>query len=121
MQIAFPFSGNDGDVWLISKNYRCFLDFVPAALLSIFFLICAAGQVMGPRPGQAVAAIFPPWLSRELVFAAASSARPEEILGGGGWSNVILARSDDAAFSNALRRAGALLVVRVPRWSGCLR
>jgi hypothetical protein len=122
MDMAFPFYGNWRKILSsVAANFRSYLDFIPAALLAVFCLICAAGQVMRPQPGQAMAALFPPWLSEDLAFAAAVSAGPQEILGRGGWSNVILARSDDVAFAGALRRAGAVLVVRVPRWSGCLR
>lgn len=91
---------------------------IPAFALAVLGFAWTAGMVMWPRPGEPVAAIFPPWASEEAAVAATSSANAQAILGFGALATIVVARSDDPRFAEELHRLGALFVVRA-KLVGC--
>ncbi|MFD2233218.1 hypothetical protein [Phaeospirillum tilakii] len=72
------------------------------------------GLSVWPRPGQAMAAVFPPGASGNAALFAAWQAGAEQVMAFGGWPWVVLVRSDAPDFVGQLHHAGAWLVLRVP-------
>lgn len=76
----------------------------------VLSLIFSAAIALQPRPGEAVAAIFPPWIKGkeavERVWRAEGRAT-----GLGGLDNVVLVRGDAPDLAARLRREGALLII----------
>jgi hypothetical protein len=89
------------------------------ALLAVSFA-ASAWLMLRPADGRFVAAVFPPWWdvarSTDAVIAADGA-----ILGLGGLSSIIVARSDRADFPARLRAAGALLLLDPSQLSFCAR
>ena len=93
--------------------------FLPAVLLALFSLGWTGGGLMWPEVGEPVAAVFPPWISRDAAFQQ-TAASSQEAWGYGRWGTVVIARSDDAGFFDKLHDSGAILVIRVPRSAECI-
>jgi hypothetical protein len=93
---------------------------MPAALLLMASLFGSLAVGLVPRAGATQYAVLgPPWLGsgRMLALVDAAGGLP---LDTGGWSNVVIAHSDDPDFAAALYRAGAWLVLDAVRLRGCL-
>lgn len=93
----------------------------PALGLAVFSALWAGALAMAPRPGEPVAAIFPPWMPADLALALTASLDAREIRGFGYLDTIIIARSDDPAFVGRLRGAGALMVLRASKLTDCMR
>lgn len=95
--------------------------YLPALLLLAFSTGWVAMLTLAPQPGQAVAAIFPPHFGGDPSLRAAVAAGDDEILAFGGLNFIILLRSADPAIIRHLYQNGALLVIRAPLLTDCLR
>lgn len=93
--------------------------YLPAALLLVFSLVWSLGLTFWPRPGQPMAAVFPPALAGGAAFGAAANAGADTLLSPGGWPSVVLAQSSLPDFAQRLYDQGALLVLRAPM-TGCM-
>lgn len=81
---------------------------LPWAFLALSTLI-VAGLAAEPRRTDRMAAVFSPWKSPAAVFAAAS--RAGAIDAAGGFSNVLIVRSDQPGLAARLRKAGAWALI----------
>jgi len=68
-----------------------------------------------------MAAIFPLSVAGSPALLAASAAGADQVLAFGGWPSVVLVRSAAPDIISRLYRAGALLVVRAPETTNCMR
>ena len=91
--------------------------------LPAFALLLASAAVLtalrlSPVEGEPVAVLFPPGFDADtaLLRVAAAGGLPIRM---GGLATMIIARSDDARFVDALYREGALLVVSAAGAAGC--
>lgn len=75
---------------------------------------CLAGlaimTIAPSRAENAYAVVAPPWTSNARTIAIIDAAGGT-LVGAGGFSNVLVARSDNPLFLDALRHAGAWLVL----------
>jgi|GEM_PF-1195877 len=94
--------------------------FLPALGLLTFSLTWSLGLTLWPRPGQPVAAIFPPAQAGAPAFNAAAAAGADTVLSFGGFASVILAQSSRPDFPDRLYSQGALMVLRAPLSGGCM-
>ena len=84
-------------------------------------LPAVAWLALSPKPGQPVAALFPPWWSAERAFAAATSTGGR-IVRTGAWSTLVVVVPEaghEAGFSGRLGVAGAWLIVDPQSLGGC--
>ncbi|HVI53158.1 MAG TPA: hypothetical protein VM661_18270 [Candidatus Sulfotelmatobacter sp.] len=95
--------------------------FAPAVGLLVFSLIWSLGLTLWPRPGQPVAAIFPPAKAGAAAFSAAAAAGAESIFSFGGFASVVLTQSSNPDFPARLYGQGALIVLRAPLTGLCLQ
>ncbi len=93
----------------------------PAAALMAFGLAWTVALAVWPRSDHPLAAIFPPTLAGSHALAAAVAAGAEEVLTFGGWPAVVIVRSTTPNVIERLYRAGALVVLRAPERSDCMR
>jgi hypothetical protein len=91
---------------------------VPGLVLLSGFLVVAWLDVR-PKPGQPVAAVFPPWWSAARAFTAAAAA-DGSVLRTGAWAAIIVTASPDPAFAARLRQAGAWLILNPQGLGTCL-
>lgn len=83
----------------------------PALALLAACLVGLAIMTIAPRNAEsAYAVVAPPWSDNASTIAIIGAAGGS-IVGAGGFSNVIVARSEDPLFLDALRDAGAWLVL----------
>lgn len=94
-------------------------DWIPALVLAATSLIVAIAVTAGPRAGEAVAAVFPPWVHGDGAIAAVAGLDPQEIRGFGAVGTIVVARSDDPLFPEKLRQSGAVLIVAARNWADC--
>lgn len=80
--------------------------------------VVVAGLAAEPRRTDRMAAVFAPWESPAAVFAAAG--RAGEIDAPGGYSNVLIVRSDQPGLAARLRQAGAWAVIDADLARACL-
>ena len=90
-------------------------------LLMTFCLVWTVGLTLWPRPGQGMAVFFPPSAAGSPALLAAANAGADQVLAFGGWPSVVLVRSAAPDFISRLYGAGALLVVRAPDSTNCMR
>ncbi len=94
---------------------------MPALALMAIITVWVAAMTLRPRPGDAIAAFFPPLTSRDATLAGASLAGDSEIVAFGNVPWIIVVRSEDPDLAKRLRAAGAWLTVRAPSVGGCFR
>jgi hypothetical protein len=104
------------DVSAIRLPWACRILLVALVLLPLGVTLSAM-RVAGDGPGD-IAAVFPPWWNTEHAFGAASMAGV--VRGVGGLGSVMIVQTPDAASRDALRRAGAWLLLDA-RWAGGCR
>lgn len=92
--------------------------YLPAMALLTFSVVWVGALMAWPRDGQPVAAVFPP---RAAAFAAVTNAGAKSVLGFGAVPEVVVAWSDRPEFIDRLYDSGALVVVRAPVLSECMR
>ena len=80
--------------------------------------LIAAADLPGKAQGT-VAVVFAPGTSSAAAVSAVAAA-DGLLVRGGGWSNVLVVRSDQAGFAQRLRDAGAWLVLDPQSAAGCL-
>jgi len=94
-----------------------------APIMAAFLLLILLAAIVAPRlqaqPGQAVAAVFAPWKSRDEVFAAVARSGAE-ILRTGPLHNVVLISTERSAVLAELYRAGAWSLLNAQGWGGCV-
>ncbi len=95
--------------------------FLPAVFLTLFSLIWASALSLRPRDGAPLAAIFPPFTSGETSLAAAIEAGAGEILAFGGRPFIILLPNSAPDLIRRLHQQGAIVTVRAPLLTDCLR
>jgi len=105
----------------MQKSGKYFAGFTQPILLVVFCLVWTTGLTLWPSPNQGMAVIFPPWAAGTPALLAAANAGADEVLSFGGWPSVVLVRSAAPDFIPRLYRAGALLVVRAPETTNCMR
>jgi hypothetical protein len=72
-----------------------------------------------PRGSAEVAAIFPPWRSREHAILAVAAVGGL-VVRQGAFDTILVARGPDAAFVDRLYAAGAWAVIDPMAFGGCL-
>lgn len=72
-----------------------------------------------PRAGEPVAAYY--LGDRNRAFAGAAQAGADSILGDGGLGGMVIARSDLPDFGSRLLASGALIALRAPALTECMR
>lgn len=92
--------------------------YLPAMALLAFSVVWVGALMAWPRDGQPVAALFP---ANSLAYAAVTNAGAESILGFGAIPGIVVVQSDRPEFIDKLYDSGALVVVRAPAQSDCLR
>ncbi|HLO75930.1 MAG TPA: hypothetical protein VK196_05685 [Magnetospirillum sp.] len=96
-------------------------EYLPAAV-ALVFGVCWAGALMAwPRDGQPMAALFLPAANGGVAFARVVNAGADAILGFGVLPGIVVAQSEQPGFSDRLYGNGALIVVRAPAQSDCMR
>lgn len=66
-----------------------------------------------------VAAVFPPWWSREAVLTAAAGTG-DAVLGEGAIGSILLMHSESPGLPDRLRAHGAIIVLATAQLGGCL-
>ncbi len=94
---------------------------LPAIALMAFGLIWTAGLTLWPQPGQPLAAVYPPSKAGTPALRAAANAGAQEVLAFGGWPSVVIVQSSAPDLADHLYQSGALLVLRAPRKTDCMR
>ena len=110
-------AGGDGDL-RAGEGRRAWL--VPAGVLACGFL-AVAWLALSPKPGQPVAAVFPPWWSAARAFAAAASAGGR-VMRTGAWPTLVVVVPEaggETGFGGRLGAAGAWLIVDPQSLGGC--
>lgn len=83
-------------------------------------LVAAAAGASAPATGAAtVAAVFPPWWSRERALGAVAGT-DGSVLREGAVGSILLVRSEIPMLADRLRSRGALLVLGPAGLAGCL-
>ena len=80
--------------------------------------LVAAADLPGKAHGT-MAVVFAPGTSSAAAVSAVAAA-DGLLVRGGGWSNVLVVRSDQTGFAQRLRDAGAWLVLDPQSAAGCL-
>ncbi len=95
-------------------------DLLPALALLLFSTVAVFLATLQPAADRGqFAVIAPPWYSLRQTAALVARAGGQ-IVGAGGLDNVMIAHSDQAAFSGEIYRAGAWLVLDPLLLRGCL-
>jgi hypothetical protein len=82
-------------------------------------LTVTAVHALAPRdPLAPFAVIFAPWIGADIALAAAADAGAQ-VLQGGGFSNIIVVRPDDAGYAARASERGAWLVADAATLRGC--
>jgi hypothetical protein len=82
-------------------------------------LTVTATIALAPRdPLAPVAVIFAPWIAADIALAAAADAGAQ-VLQGGGFSNIVVVRPDDARYATRASERGAWLVADAATLRGC--
>lgn len=95
-------------------------DALPAALLLVASAVFVAGLTFAaPLPAEGpVAAVFPPWTSREAVLRSVSESGAS-LLRHGALDTIAIVRGERADLADSLRSNGAWLVVDPAGAAGC--
>lgn len=92
---------------------------LPVIIAAATLVTAVVGGFPATAPGEAVAAMFPPWWGRERA-ATAVAAADGLILSQGAVGSVLLVRPDHPDTVARLREHGAILVVGSAALGGCL-
>ncbi len=92
---------------------------VAAGAMMLASLLSVAWFAAQPRGSAEVAAIFPPWTSREHAVLAVAAAGGL-VVRRGAFDSILVARGSDAGFVDRLFAAGAWAVIDPMALGGCL-
>lgn len=90
-----------------------------ASVMAIASLVALAGLEAKPQGFAEVAAIFPPWVTRERAFAAVVAAGGVVVRQGIAGS-ILVVHGDDPGVIPRLHAAGAWAVIDPVAFGGCL-
>lgn len=90
-----------------------------ASAMAVASLVALAGLEARPRGFAEVAAVFPPWLTRDQAFAAVVAAGGV-VVRQGIVGTILVVHGDDPGVIGRLRAAGAWAVVDPVAFGGCL-
>lgn len=82
----------------------------PPLLLLAASFVATAWLALHPKPGQPVAAVFPPWWGGLQAFEAVASAGGE-LLRTGAWPAIVVTISREPGLASRLHATGAWLVL----------
>jgi hypothetical protein len=93
----------------------------PAQALAAWLSLIAVGLLAGlPAPAAdspRVAAVFPPWWTRERIWAAAAAVG--DVLDAGASPSVVVFRRNGKGLEQRLGKAGAILLLDPRSFAGC--